>query len=48
MVWMDTLDNIPKLEIGAVVQKCLEEGAIAIVVTRNADDRTYTVNVRRE
>ena len=48
MVWMDTIENIPKSEIGVTVQKCIEEGALAVVVTRSNDGRSYTINVRRE
>ncbi len=47
MVWMETLENIPKSEIGTVVQKCIENGALAVVVTRRADGG-FTLNVRRE
>ncbi len=48
MVWMETLEKIPQAEIGAIVQKCIEEGALAVVVTRGTDGRSYTINVRRE
>ena len=48
MVWMETLENIPQAEIGAVVQKIIDEGALAVVVTRSADGSCYTINVRRE
>lgn len=48
MVWMETLENIPQSEIGVVVQKCIDDGALAVVVTRSIDGSTCTVNVRRE
>ena len=48
MVWMETLENIPKPEIGTVVQQCIEEGALAVVVTRSNDGGNYTISVRRE
>ena len=48
MVWMETLENIPKSEIGTVVQQCIEDGALAVVVTRGHDGGNYTINVRRE
>ncbi|MBI3887164.1 MAG: hypothetical protein HY302_15770 [Opitutae bacterium] len=48
MVWLDTIENIPKSEIGAFVQKCIDEGALAVVVTRSNDGGSYTINVRRE
>ena len=48
MVWMETLDEIPLTEVSALVQKCLDEGAVAIVVTRQPDSDRCTVNVRRE
>ena len=48
MVWMETLEKIPQSEIGAVVQKCIDDGALAVVVTHSNDGGTYTINVRRE
>ena len=48
MVWMETLENIPQAEIGAAVQKIIDDGALAVVVTRSSDGSRYTINVRRE
>lgn len=48
MVWMETLEKIPQAEIGTVVQKIIDEGALAVVVTRSGDGTSYTINVRRE
>ena len=48
MVWMETLEDIPLPEVGALVQKYLDDGAMAIVVTRQSDGDRCTVNVRRE
>lgn len=48
MVWMETLEDIPLTDVGALVQKYLEAGALAIVVTRQSDGDHCTVNVRRE
>lgn len=48
MVWMETFEKIPQVEIGALVQKLVDAGALAVVVTRSIDGTSYTVNVRRE
>jgi hypothetical protein len=48
MILMETFDNIPKEEVGAFVQRCLDEGAVIVVVTRNPDGQTCTVSVERE
>ena len=48
MILMKTHEGVPMAEVGAFVQKCFAEGAIAIVVTRNPDGRTCTVSVQND
>ena len=43
MILMETHESVPKAEVGALVQRCLTEGAILVVVTNNRDGRTCTV-----
>jgi hypothetical protein len=48
MFLMDRHENIPVAELGAFVQRCLDQGATIVVVTRNTDGVTCTVSVQRE
>jgi hypothetical protein len=47
MILMETHDNILRVEAGAFVQRCLDEGAVIVVVTPNPDGRTCSVSVQR-
>ena len=48
MILMTTHDHVPRSELGAFVQQCIEKGAIVIVVTKNPDGLTCTVSVQQE
>jgi len=48
MILMKTHEGVPLEGVGAFIQKCLAEGAVAIVVTRNPDGRTCTVSVQND
>lgn len=47
MILMETHDNIPLAEAGTLVQRCLNEGALFVVVTSNVDGCTCTVSIQR-
>ena len=48
MILMTTHEGVPLADVGAFVQKCLAEGAIAIVITRNPDGCSCTVSVQND
>lgn len=48
MILMKTHDHIPLKKVGDFVQQCLDEKAVILVVTRNADGKTCTVCVQKE
>ena len=45
---METHDNVPRDEVGALVQQCMSAGAVIVVVTQNSGNRTCTVSVQRK
>jgi len=47
MILMETFDDVPKDEVGAFVQRCVDDDAVIVVVTRNTDGESYTVSVER-
>jgi len=47
MFLMQTNESVPQAEIGAYVQRCLENGGNLIVVTKNPDGKTCTVSVQQ-
>lgn len=48
MIFMKTYEQILQEEVGVFVQRCAAEGAVAVVVRRNADGKTWTVSVQSE
>lgn len=45
---MEIHNNVPRDEVGVLVQQCMSEGAVIVVVTQNSGDRTCTVSVQRK
>ena len=48
MILLKTYDQILQEQVGFFVQRCIAEGAVAIVVRRNADGKTVTISVQME
>lgn len=48
MILMKTHDSVLQSEVGAFVQRCVDEGAVIVVVTRNPDGHTCTVSVQKD
>jgi hypothetical protein len=46
MILIETHENVPLAEVGALVQQCIADGAKNVFVTRNPDGRTFTVRVQ--
>lgn len=48
MFLLERHERIPLSEVGAFVQRCLDEHATLVVVTPNLDGVTCTISVQRE
>jgi len=48
MFLLERHERIPLTDVGAFVQRCLDENATLVVVTPNADGVTCTISVQRE
>lgn len=48
MVLLESHEKVLRAEVGAFVQKCVNEGAIVLVVTLNPDGLTCRVCVQRD
>lgn len=48
MILLESHDEVLRSELGAFVQRCLDEGAVMFVVTLNPDGKTCRVCVQRD
>jgi hypothetical protein len=48
MIHIERHENIPLSEVGAFVQRCLDSGAAAVIVTRQPDAEHCVVSVQRD
>ena len=48
MILLETHERVPRSDTADFVQRCLDEGAVVVVVTPNSDGCTCTVSVQRD